>query len=188
MKLSNIFAASVAAFIIGGAANAATTVVCEGGGPGTNPEAGGFTCDATFNDFGPNPASNVFDITGHTLVFGGITQLNDSLYQDAWTFNFDGLYNVEFSWVSTPDPNSFQGTFSVDGDTTGFGPGDSTLTYFNQGPGAVSFVIDAAGLGEARQNAYWKVEVSAVPLPAAGWLLLAGVGGLAAMKRKKRNA
>jgi hypothetical protein len=33
-----------------------------------------------------------------------------------------------------------------------------------------------------------EVTPSVIPLPAAGWLLIAGVGGLAALKRKKRAA
>ncbi|WP_375227448.1 VPLPA-CTERM sorting domain-containing protein [Roseobacter sp. S98] len=32
-----------------------------------------------------------------------------------------------------------------------------------------------------------SANISAVPLPAAGWLLIAGVGGLAAMKRRRKN-
>ncbi|MEM8581636.1 MAG: VPLPA-CTERM sorting domain-containing protein, partial [Pseudomonadota bacterium] len=41
-----------------------------------------------------------------------------------------------------------------------------------------------AGLDDNHDDYVWKVEV--VPLPAAGWLLLAGMGGLAAMKRRKK--
>lgn len=33
-----------------------------------------------------------------------------------------------------------------------------------------------------------SVHVSAVPLPAAGWLMVAGLGGLAALRRRKRAA
>ncbi|WP_298836295.1 VPLPA-CTERM sorting domain-containing protein [uncultured Roseobacter sp.] len=33
-----------------------------------------------------------------------------------------------------------------------------------------------------------SAHIEAVPLPAAGWLLIAGVGGLAAMKRRRKNA
>lgn len=34
--------------------------------------------------------------------------------------------------------------------------------------------------------AVWDGEISVVPLPAAGWLLLGGLGGLAAFKRRKK--
>ena len=33
---------------------------------------------------------------------------------------------------------------------------------------------------------YVAPHMSAVPLPAAGWMLIAGLGGLAAMKRRKK--
>lgn len=38
------------------------------------------------------------------------------------------------------------------------------------------------------QNAFEFANLQAVPLPAAGWMLLAGVGGLAAMKRRRKSA
>ena len=33
---------------------------------------------------------------------------------------------------------------------------------------------------------YWSAPLSPVPLPAAGWLLIAGLGGIAAMKRRTK--
>jgi hypothetical protein len=44
--------------------------------------------------------------------------------------------------------------------------------------------IAAADLG----NCEASTPPPVIPLPAAGWLLIAGVGGLAALKRKKRAA
>ncbi|WP_420876405.1 VPLPA-CTERM sorting domain-containing protein [Roseovarius tolerans] len=31
-------------------------------------------------------------------------------------------------------------------------------------------------------------NISAVPLPAAGWLMIAGIGGLAALRRRRKAA
>ena len=41
---------------------------------------------------------------------------------------------------------------------------------------------------EAQLVASYTTKASVVPLPAAGWMLLAGFGGLAAMKRRKKAA
>ena len=50
--------------------------------------------------------------------------------------------------------------------------------------------ITAFGIGARGSNDSFRisrVEISAVPLPAAGWMLLAGVGGIAAMRRRSKK-
>ena len=48
------------------------------------------------------------------------------------------------------------------------------------------------GIGAYHHGSEFKIkaihfeEVNPIPLPAAGWMLLAGLGGLAAMKRRKK--
>lgn len=59
---------------------------------------------------------------------------------------------------------------------SGFQYDGNTLGYF---------LTEEEKLNDAQLTASWhKVEV--VPLPAAGWLMIAGLGGLAAMKRRKK--
>lgn len=69
--------------------------------------------------------------------------------------------------------------------------GDSIYSYdfFGTYTGS-SFAIGASGY-----NDEWKLRSVAVdytppvvPLPAAGWMLMAGIGGLAAMKRRRKAA
>ncbi len=65
------------------------------------------------------------------------------------------------------------------------GVGTEDLLSYNGGAGVFTLVID----GQPRSpGATYDIGVSTVPLPAAGWLLFAGVGGLAAMKRRKKAA
>ncbi len=53
----------------------------------------------------------------------------------------------------------------------------------------IRFVYDTANEGTTANQFYVSgATVSAVPLPAAGWLLIGGLGGLAAMKRRKKAA
>ncbi|MEM9394486.1 MAG: VPLPA-CTERM sorting domain-containing protein [Pseudomonadota bacterium] len=204
MKFSNILGVAAATFLIAGAASAATTY-CESGGPGPdNPIDGPFgniagginfdQCNFQFNDF--NATGPTVDIVGHTLVFGSITDQpgTNGLYQDGWTFEYLGdpsEYNVTFRWVDvgTGNNGNFDGSLLLnDVDVLDVNGGSGEFTFWARS-GMDSFVLDAADPdGTSRENLRWSVEVSPVPLPAAGWLLLAGVGGLAAMKRKKRNA
>ncbi len=63
----------------------------------------------------------------------------------------------------------------------------TTLDFGNGGKAIVDFAGGVA-LFEGREvttKASVKLDVAEIPLPAAGWLLLAGIGGLAAMRRRK---
>jgi hypothetical protein len=51
-------------------------------------------------------------------------------------------------------------------------------------------VVSTFGIGASGGNDNFrvsKIDVEAVPLPAAGWMLLAGLGGLAAMRRRRAD-
>jgi hypothetical protein len=41
---------------------------------------------------------------------------------------------------------------------------------------------------EAHENLYWAESITAVPLPAAGWLILAGLGALGLARRRRQNS
>ncbi len=52
------------------------------------------------------------------------------------------------------------------------------------GPGTYTLVVDGTDGPARRRAALYDIEVASVPLPAAGFLLLAGLGGLVATRRK----
>ena len=52
---------------------------------------------------------------------------------------------------------------------------------------SISFGADAGLLGSFDSYRVSELEVAPVPLPAAGFLLLGGVGGLAMLRRKKKS-
>lgn len=65
----------------------------------------------------------------------------------------------------------------------------TSIDFGNGGKATVDF---AGGLAvflgsEVTTQASVKLDVAEIPLPAAGWLLLAGIGGLAAMRRRKTS-
>lgn len=68
------------------------------------------------------------------------------------------------------------------------GNGYSAVTHLASGVYTGSmFLLGATGDHDDWKFKGVKVDVSPVPLPAAGWMLLAGLGGLAAMKRRKKS-
>lgn len=92
--------------------------------------------------------------------------------------------------TACPDLVTFVGAVSLFGDTIevngenvvlgleGFAAGTTFLTAEGQRNDAVLRASFTAN----------PITVNPVPLPAAGWMLLAGFGGLAALKRRKNKA
>lgn len=60
-----------------------------------------------------------------------------------------------------------------------------SVTGFNMG---ASFLTAENASNTATLLGTFTADVAAIPLPAAGWMLLAGVGGLAALRRRKKAA
>ncbi len=79
----------------------------------------------------------------------------------------DATTNAETSTPFTVNGHSYMLTFS------GFKADGQTLGYF-------------LTQERADNSAVITAKLEAVPLPAAGWLMIAGLGGLAAMKRRKK--
>lgn len=117
----------------------------------------------------------------------------------ASTFD-EGLFGYD-DWQDLFSIPSFggdqkSGSFDV-GDYSGFGAvvvmlkaGNSWAAYLHQGGlGPVTYMFDlddalGAGLSNVRIVGRDGVDTY-IPLPAAGWLLLGGIGGLVALRRKK---
>jgi hypothetical protein len=62
-----------------------------------------------------------------------------------------------------------------------------TVVAYGQPPACFLFCPAPDGIGNDKFTVA-SIDVTPVPLPAAGWMLLAGVGGIAAIRRRRKAA
>jgi hypothetical protein len=72
----------------------------------------------------------------------------------------------------------------------GLGTGDDSVTASFSGIQAGTYMLDVAGIasGTGGGNYIGSVDLNPVPLPAAIWLMVSGLGGLGALARKRIHA
>ncbi|MEM8617683.1 MAG: VPLPA-CTERM sorting domain-containing protein [Pseudomonadota bacterium] len=189
-------------------ANAATFtleadgVLCEG--PGNllpRPQCDGVE---TFQD-GPTTGNGELihldlEIGEHGTIFGGVRGRDDLEFSDRFQLVGSGMYKLTLEAIGfrfEPEGDGPAGTemfdatwFLDDVDSGTIGNLDGLPTMLMavvEFDGILQFDLTAAG-GNAADNSImeYSLKIEAIPLPAAAWMLLAGVGGLAAMKRRKK--
>lgn len=158
---------------------------------------GGFGADLSFGE----SKVGLFSITWKNAASLSIT--TDDLFDAFATFDIaytqpgvaNGSEEVRFSIENTNNPAGDNITPSLTS-----GPLDFDLDvplYLSSEVSITGYHLKEVGAGMFTQGIWSNPEggvstlvvsakVDVVPLPAAGWLLLAGVGGLAAMKRRKK--
>ena len=144
--------------------------------------------DGNLEDFGcSNDDSNTFFHCYSAIA----------LTEDNWNTETIGLFDSDFSltfqdifgsFASVAGSDSvFNWYVTVDGDLQ---DGTSESGFFGfEGLDLASNIIGVSGNqgGTAAFTAGSAGGPSQVPLPAAGWLLIAGLGGMAALKRRKKS-
>lgn len=176
--------AALAAMGLSATGASAATVICDFGGPGPENPAlcvNGYQYGDSVGDFSnylnaPNPSLTVSD---DVTIYGGVIVP----YMDSWRMNFgSSFYDIAFGFK--PGTSNFVGELFVNGskvrDLVG-NLGDA-LVLFDLGryTGSVDFAINAVS-----GDAHWEMDVTSVPLPATGLLLLGALGGLGLASRRR---
>jgi hypothetical protein len=168
--------------------------VCEGGvrpAPGVCNPGGG---DLTIGDFDSNITDPTLNIVGDTHIFGGVAHRDTGLarFQDNFTLNLGAkTYAATFNWQAVSA--NFDGEIVVGGTAYSFTtpPSSGSITIGNLTGDNIAFIIDPiAGIfpDTPDEVGTWDLELSQVPLPASALLLIAGVGGLGALRRFGRKS
>ena len=137
------------------------------------------------------------------LVFSGAAATNGTVVLDfessavpltaaAATANLGGLgssfTSASLEWFDKPSNVSLGFTNLVD--LAGIGFGGSLSTIFS-GPGTPDeqyVVLTWSGFSSQSGDLQVSVQVSTIPVPAAGLLLLTAIGGVTALRRRKKAA
>lgn len=189
-----ISVATAATIMLGSAAGAVTVATggtAVGDGFGITPQSGVSVAS--------NNAAYSSEVTTPTSAWvwaGDINNTNSNVY----TFSFDLTgYDVSTAVLSGKWGIDNIGSVLLNGNllaslpltiTANFNTlhdyGTSVDAYFNSGLNTLVFdVADDGGAAAFRATAI--VEAAAIPLPAAATLLLAGLGGLAAVGRRRKS-
>ncbi|MEL6690241.1 MAG: VPLPA-CTERM sorting domain-containing protein [Pseudomonadota bacterium] len=174
------------------------------GGPSGNYE--GLPAADMFKDFSNGTGNPFLTPTDDFTIFGSVTNVGGGSYKDGWTMDFgeDG-FDLLLTWQNVlKSALDFKLTIKADGGTSSGGGTQDKPTFDTLGLGSGSYDIANGPLGTLYGTWTFKINpvngdnpptetmnwqlagtsLAPVPLPASALLLLAGLGGLAAVRRK----
>jgi hypothetical protein len=136
-----------------------------------NPDAEYFSVGGSAQ---PSPQTVTFAsaITGLTILLGSIDSYN--------SFTFNGTHTITGDQIAAA-----LGLTPADASNGNYEE-TAVIRFQFQGPGGINSLMVTSGIGDT-QRAAAEFAVAAVPLPAAGFLMLAGLGGLVASRKLRRR-
>ncbi|AXI47457.1 hypothetical protein C1J03_16455 [Sulfitobacter sp. SK012] len=206
MNIKIVALSAVVAFGALGTSAFAATLVNEGTTVGGNfAEVGGFTA-VNVSDPNNNWDESLTTPTSQWLWDGQYSNQAGSGGTEngtlEWTFDFDLTgYTLETAAITGFAAMDNFGTISLNGNDIFTLTGNTASNYralasygtpfagyFNEGLNTLMYsVSNNNGPGGFRATLNVQADVAPVPLPAAGFLLMAGLGGLGMMRRKKTS-
>lgn len=198
LKVTAFAAGAVIAF--GGISSASTLNPAEVNGCGIENFEHSTSCRINIGD---NNGGNVTDTGMDNSDFGDLLELGES-WQELDVFDVkEGTYeNDLFSINFASDSTYFSGSWNLnalfqfnDNEHYAFAiksANPNAAAIFNvvylMDNGSRSGMFNTSDLtqGFSNMRLFGTGELAPIPLPAAGWLLIAGIGGLFAMKRRKK--
>ncbi len=197
MKFANLLATAVLALAIPALAQAATVAI----GTTQVGDTGGINAVGTVSTLSSNSAYYSGPAApGSAWVWSGNSRDVDAA---TYTFSFDLTgYDLSTAALSGLWGVDNTGTISLNGNliaslgaviTANFNNlnsyGTTTPSFFTAGLNTLRFDLrDAGGQAAFRATGLVTADLSPVPLPASALLLLGGLGGIAAFKRRKAVA
>jgi hypothetical protein len=111
-------------------------------------------------------------------------------FLDAVSFYFAALTDTTVSiWSDLNGTGSILGAFNLSANQGSCGSSDAALCHWDLASVSFSGVAHSVTFGDAAGDALFdNVTVNPVPLPAAVWLMISALGGLALARRKRAGA